>query len=48
LILDGQVSGLFPENKNNSAETTLRQKETEYQWGYLPAPENRLRQTGLK
>jgi hypothetical protein len=24
--------GFFPQNKHNSADTSLRQKETEYQW----------------
>jgi hypothetical protein len=35
LILDGHGIGLLPENKNNSADTSLRQKEKEYQWGLL-------------
>jgi hypothetical protein len=38
LILDGHVTGLLPESKNNSNDTGLRQKEKEYQWGILPAP----------
>jgi len=40
--------GFLPENKNNSADTSLRQKEKEYQWGFLPAPIKSLRQAGLQ
>ena len=32
-------SGFFGKTKNDSDDTGLRQKETEYQWGHLPAPE---------
>jgi hypothetical protein len=35
LILDGHGIGLLPEYKNTSADKGLRQKEKEYQWGFL-------------
>jgi hypothetical protein len=33
LILDGHTTGLLPENKNNSTDTSLRQKEKEITMG---------------
>jgi hypothetical protein len=35
LLLDGHLTGLLPEKKNNSTATNLRQKEKEYQWEFL-------------